>query len=214
MPADLPLPSSADRTAPSKPIWVQDLGLTVLHDPPDGPARADLVFIHGLQGHPRRTWRFKGTVTKMVPAAGSKSSKTFGLLRRKTPINWDKIEIKKSVFWPAEILPEDHSDVRILTYGYDSHLSHWFTGPTNKMNITQHGRAFLHRLAQKRQGCQGRPLIFVVHSLGGLVVKETIIESRKQKHEPHLQDVYLSTRAIMFFGTPHRGAGDAGWVLC
>lgn len=33
-----------------------------------------------------------------------------------------------------------------------------------------------------------------------------------QNPEPHLQKIMLSTRGILFMGTPHRGAGLAEWA--
>ncbi|KAI9745365.1 MAG: hypothetical protein M1835_002606, partial [Candelina submexicana] len=119
----------------------------------------------------------------------------------------------KSVFWPAEVLPDDHSDVRILTFGYDSNIIN-LGGPVDKNNISQHGRALLSAVLNDRrqQESLARPLIFVAHSLGGLLVKEALIESRKQgKHKPE-RDLSKICPSIIFLGTPHRGSSDASWA--
>jgi hypothetical protein len=55
--------------------------------------------------------------------------------------------------------------------------------------------------------------MFVAHSLGGLLVKEALVEARKSSQDPTKLDVFESTFAILFFGTPHRGSGDAKWGL-
>lgn len=86
-------------------------------------------------------------------------------------------------------------------------------GPTSKNGIFQHGNSFLRAVDRARIGCHHRPIVFVAHSLGGLVVKQALIEARKQTHEPDLLDVYNSTHAIIFFGTPHRGSDLASWGL-
>jgi hypothetical protein len=81
------------------------------------------------------------------------------------------------------------------------------------MNIEQHGASFLNSLVAERNTCQGRPIIFIVHSLRGLVLKESIRKSRAEEHHLHLRDLYDSIRGIIFFGTTHKGSKDAGWGI-
>ena len=45
----------------------------------------------------------------------------------------------------------------------------------------------------------------------GLLVKQALIEARKQVHDPSAQNTYNNTYAIIFFGTPHRGSNIAYW---
>ena len=54
-----------------------------------------------------------------------------------------------------------------------------------------------------------RPLIFVAHSLGGLLVKQALIESSKQACDGRDRNLHEKCHAVIFFGTPHRGSGDA-----
>lgn len=74
------------------------------------------------------------------------------------------------------------------TYPYvwnDSRISHFFRRSTNELNISQQGEALCTEQSQWRtftSGCNGWPIVFVPHSLGGLLVKEALIESRKQPH--------------------------------
>jgi hypothetical protein len=60
-----------------------------------------------------------------------------------------------------------------------------------------------------------RPIIFICHSLGGLVVKRAIITSRSVENEKteHWRSVYISTYGILFLGTPHLGSELAKWGL-
>ena len=44
-------------------------------------------------------------------------------------------------------------------------------------------------------------------------MKQALIEARKQVADSCLLDIYTSTHAIVFFGTPHRGSGTASWGL-
>lgn len=102
-----------------------------------------------------------------------------------------------------------------MTYGYDSHVSRYFKGPASKLNLSQLAEGLLNKVAGEREQstCGTRPLIFVAHSLGGLLVKEVLVESKKQIHDSNKAAVYKSTQAVIFFGTPHRGSDDAKWGL-
>jgi hypothetical protein len=118
---------------------------------------------------------------------------------------------KRSVFWPRELLSKDRNDVRVMTYGYDSHVTKFFKGAANQTNIFEHGRSFLIASSSKRVSCPRRPLIFVARSLGGLILKEALRRSRDVRHHEHLKDPHKSNFKITFFGTPHRRSGDAAW---
>jgi hypothetical protein len=74
------------------------------------------------------------------------------------------------VYWPKDLLPVDCPKSRIMTWGYDTVITKGIAGPTNKSNIFAHAKDLLYALDRERP--LGRPLIFVAHSLGGIVVKE------------------------------------------
>ena len=113
----------------------------------------------------------------------------------------------ENIFGPEDLLPLDFPEARLMTYGYDSHISHFFNGPANQNNIMTYGEDLINRLAGKCSETNGRRIIFVVHSLGGIVLKEALRRSQAAMDQgSDLQDIYESTFAIMFFGTPHRGS--------
>lgn len=58
-----------------------------------------------------------------------------------------------------------------------------------------------------------RPIIFVCHSLGGLVVKRCLIYSRsvRHSHTERTRSIYVSTYGVLFLGTPHNGSDLAKW---
>jgi hypothetical protein len=128
---------------------------------------------------------------------------------KKNPSVGEEKRGKRFVFWPRDLLSKDRNDVRVMTYGYDSHMMKFFKGAANQTNISEHGRSFLIALSSKRVSCPLRPLISIAHSLGRLIVKEALRRSRDIRHYEHLKDPYKSTFAIIFFGTPHRGSSDA-----
>jgi hypothetical protein len=96
------------------------------------------------------------------------------LRRRPKQSGPDSIDdcVADTVFWPEDLLAEDFKDARILTYGYDSRVSQFFKGSANQNNVSAHGRSLLNALELHRRQCPKRPTIFVVHSLGGIVLKE------------------------------------------
>jgi hypothetical protein len=69
----------------------------------------------------------------------------------------------------------------------------------------------LANLEAERRSQPSRPIVFIAHSLGGIVVKEMLRRSYGfENHHNHLRQIYKSTTAIMFFGTPHGGADPRG----
>lgn len=57
------------------------------------------------------------------------------------------------------------------------------------------------------------PILWVVHSLGGIVTKQALIYS-DGLHDANKEDersVYISTFGIIFLGTPHSGSELAAW---
>lgn len=129
---------------------------------------ASIVFIHGLQGHPEKTW------AKQIDSRDSERLSTLNSLlgRRKKRDRSVSEKGAQSVFWPRDLLPLKYPKARILTYGYDSHISHFFKGPANQNGITEHGRDMLQALVAYRRTTLDKPIVFVAHSLGGLVLKE------------------------------------------
>lgn len=87
------------------------------------------------------------------------------------------------------------------------------TGPTSSDRILQHAHTLVHQLEADRdlEDANERPLIFLCHSLGGIIVKRAIAysASRKSPKLAHIQSIYTSTYAILFFGTPHYGSSKA-----
>lgn len=81
----------------------------------------------------------------------------------------------------------------------------------NKSTVYDIAWDFLVALEAKRRAEPLRPALFMVHSLGGIVVKEMLRRSSGcLRGQTHLRDIFESTIGIMFFGTPHSGADPRG----
>ncbi|KAJ5157089.1 uncharacterized protein N7482_008189 [Penicillium canariense] len=158
----------------SDPRPVKTVGLTQIYSPRANPT-VDIVFVHGLSGHPRNSW----------------TSQT-------------------GCFWPADLLPQALASVhpRVLTYGYNATVP---SVAAARHPLLIQAETLLSDLVADRKfrNCSERPIIFVSHSLGGLIVKYALISSDEKTN--HLRSVYISTFGILFFGTPHNGPDIADW---
>lgn len=92
------------------------------------------------------------------------------------------------------------------SFGYNSNISAGYKA-ANQSNIFSHAKNLLYDLDAKRVKSQDRGLIFIAHSLGGTVLKDTLRRSEVDPN-PALGKIYSSTIGVFFFGTPLRGSKD------
>ncbi|KAI1735361.1 nb-arc and ankyrin domain-containing protein [Xylaria scruposa] len=113
--------------------------------------------------------------------------------------------------WPSLFLPTELPRARLLTYGYDAYVVRKSVASIN--NLKDHATNLLIDLTNNRQLCNAssRRIIFVAHSLGGLICKKVILQSRNHL-EIHLRDLFNSVVGIIFMGTPHTGSWMADWA--
>lgn len=93
-----------------------------------------------------------------------------------------------------------------MTWGYNSNVTKGY-GAVNQGNIFSHSRNLLFALLQKRKKTPDRDLVFIGHSLGGIIVKEVLRRSEIDPDEK-VKKLYNATTGVLFFGTPHRGSPD------
>lgn len=146
-------------------------------------AKVDIVLVHGLNGDPRQTWT-----------------------------------AKNGVFWPTELLPVTLKSVkaRILVYGYNADVYAFGSNRSASSDmIYQHAQSLVTNLAMERKNeeVSDHPIIFVAHSLGGILVKRALELSNDltSRHADDNRSIYISTYGIIFLGTPHTGADPAKW---
>ncbi|KAJ8127228.1 hypothetical protein O1611_g6408 [Lasiodiplodia mahajangana] len=114
---------------------------------------------------------------------------------------------RNDVFWPRDLLKDDLRNVRVITWGYDANIANAFTYASEE-SLFGHATTLLNDIARLRRGIT-RPIIFICHSLGGLVVKQALITSDSYKahgRHPSLGEIYNDTVGVIFMGTPHRGS--------
>ncbi|KAL7811058.1 hypothetical protein V8C26DRAFT_409080 [Trichoderma gracile] len=140
-------------------------------------ASLDIVFVHGLGGHSQKTW------TK----------------------NHDP-----ALFWPGIWLPfePDVGKARILTFGYEAS----WRGGAGISGITDFAKELLYEMRFSKDAAGAdialgqNPIIFVVHSMGGLVVKKAYLLGL---YDENYKDIISAVSAIIFLSTPHRGTNLA-----
>ncbi|KAK3201466.1 hypothetical protein GRF29_185g1063651 [Pseudopithomyces chartarum] len=191
---------------------ISSTGLSTVVDP--AQPRLDIVFVHGFTGHPERTWSCPRVDRSHADPAMEPPSKRQKLTQSLQTITGRTEEKSASmVFWPRDLLPHTVSDARIFTYGYDTHIRHRLDSPALQTTVYDIAWDFLVALEGERRAEPLRPMIFVVHSLGGIVVKEMLRRSSGcSGGQAHLNQIFSSTKGIIFFGTPHGGADPRGLI--
>ncbi|KAK1833525.1 hypothetical protein QBC39DRAFT_302939 [Podospora conica] len=117
--------------------------------------------------------------------------------------------------WLRDFLPEHIRVARVLTYGYDSTASALFANDAPD-TIRGMAESLVQELRANRQFSQAlrRPIVFICHGFGGVLVKKSLLYSstRTATKVVHLLDMYISTFAIIFLGTPHGQTNKANWL--
>ncbi|MCK6207731.1 hypothetical protein KZX50_20020 [Bacillus infantis] len=148
--------------------------------------KADVIFVHGLGGDAFSTWR-----------QGESSEN----------------------FWPSWV-GQDFPEVGVWSLGYAASSTKWarfqvrFSKGTRdsgySMSIPDRARQVLDLLVQNDLG--KRPILFICHSLGGLLVKQILRMSSDSSEGSTERTIFKNTRAVLFLGTPHHGAELASLV--
>lgn len=154
----------------------------------DLPGFLSIVFVHGLQGHAYRTWattnlrspsatgsrslsRLRDKISRLATKSSEAESQPLdGVLVPHNEGEQPSSSQCRFVFWPVDLLPQECPKSRVLLYGYDTKVTRLTAGAPDRGSTFSHGKDLLFALGRAR--APGRPLIFVAHSLGEIVVKE------------------------------------------
>ncbi|KAF5955721.1 hypothetical protein HYC85_008577 [Camellia sinensis] len=167
----------------------------------------DVVFVHGLRGGPFKTWRL----------AEDKASTKSGLVEK-----IDEEAGKQGTFWPGEWLSVDLPHARMFSLKYKA-FKIWspyaFSVVVLVTNLTQWSGATLplqevsSMLLEKlvAAGIGSRPVVFVTHSMGGLVVKQMLSQAKVDNKD----DLVDNTIGVVFYSCPHFGSklADVPWRM-
>ena len=103
--------------------------------------------------------------------------------------------------WLRDYLPHNFKNCRCLTWGYDARLEN---GQSRGI-LFDHTNNFATQLQDMRYQSKSfkRPIIFIGHSLGCLIIKDALIKLNSSKRKNGSEPPPIA--CLVFFGSPHRG---------
>ncbi|KAL7127447.1 hypothetical protein ABFS83_14G253800 [Erythranthe nasuta] len=151
----------------------------------------DIVFVHGLRGGPFKTWRL----------SEDKSSTKSGLVEK-----IDEEAGRQGTFWPGEWLAADFPHARLFSLRYKTNLTQWSGASLPLQEVSS---MLLEKLVDA--GIGDRPVVFVTHSMGGLVVKQMLYQAKAENKGNFVNN----TVGIIFYSCPHFGSklADMPWRM-
>lgn len=184
--------------------------------------RADVVFVHGLLGGTFKTWRQHDS---KKPSQENSSKQSGSDTKGKEGL--DTVEEDHHNFhatlgvvqgihpdgythcWPKDWLAYECPHLRLVSVDYDTYVSEWGAKcpvEKNKHTLQERGAETLQKLIAA--GVGERPIIWVAHSMGGLLVKQMLVEAKKSS-DPRVRAMAEKTSGIVFYSVPHRGVSMA-----
>ncbi|KAK6522467.1 hypothetical protein TWF281_003028 [Arthrobotrys megalospora] len=159
----------------------EELGYKILHQPANtDEIVVDIVAVHGLAADPDWTWTYSDR-----PADGGP----------KKEVNWLKDDNMLHAAIPG---------ARIMRFGYDSI---WYGDGAVKQRLANLANDLLSDLKYEREDCEDRPIIFVGHCFGGLVMQKAY--NMAKANDVDYPGIWAATTGMIFIGTPHQGTGNA-----
>nr|XP_028579614.1 protein SERAC1 isoform X1 [Podarcis muralis] len=149
------------------------------------PIKADVLFVHGLLGAAFKTWRQQDIEQ---PAA-----------EKEVDTEDDYTEC-----WPKTWLASDCPSLRIISVEYDTHLSDWRAKcpvDSYRESLSYKSTELLKKL--RAAGVGDRPLVWLSHSMGGLLVKKMLLDASK---DSDMDSIVNNTQGIVFYSVPHHGS--------
>ncbi len=98
-----------------------------------------------------------------------------------------------------------------MTFGYDSAVAF----SKSVAQIEDKALELLNYLSAKRSlaaSGPSKPIVFISHSLGGIIVKKALILAHERDTNLDYKYIVHNTKAIAFLGVPHRGSDSAWWA--
>jgi hypothetical protein len=107
-----------------------------------------------------------------------------------------------SFFWPEQI-GKRFPNVGIWSVAYDAQPTEWLG---RGMPLVDRSKNLLEQL--RLNGLGTRPLVFIGHSLGGIVIKQMLRDAFTQNNDDW-EEIGNETDGVVFLATPHTGSEAA-----
>ncbi|KAF3481565.1 peptidase C14 [Arthroderma uncinatum] len=115
---------------------------------------------------------------------------------------WKHADAEVPWIMDKRFLGDLYDRARIMTFGYNANVLENVT----TSRVLDHANDLLEAIYARRVRCEGRPIVFVAHSLGGLVVKQAMILCHD---DDRYADINTAAGGLIFMGTPHEGSSQA-----
>ncbi|OQE34388.1 hypothetical protein PENCOP_c018G06557 [Penicillium coprophilum] len=106
--------------------------------------------------------------------------------------------------WLRDFLSKDLPQCRTMIYGYNSKLSSHGVD-----TILDYGRELMEEIKKIRDTneLQQRPLMFIAHSFGGIIVAHCLVRAIQTMEEDHpaITSLHRATYGMILFAIPHKG---------
>lgn len=103
--------------------------------------------------------------------------------------------------WIRDELPRSVPGVRAVVYGYDSQL----VGSNSFQSISDIARSLIGNLKSGGWNLpSSKPIIFLAHSLGGIVLKDAIVQIA-DSNDRGVTDILTNLLGAIMFGVPNLG---------
>ncbi|CCC07660.1 unnamed protein product [Sordaria macrospora k-hell] len=132
----------------------------------------------------------------LVPGLGAHPEKSWESENEKSKFNWTTDKDGGII--------KDFPKARVLLYMYESA---WTGDYKVKQFMDNIARFLVISLNNLRKNCKTRPIVFIGHSMGGLVIAKAV--ALADRHRGEYPFMFEAISATIFFGTPFKGADIA-----
>ncbi|KAK2020925.1 hypothetical protein LX32DRAFT_605626 [Colletotrichum zoysiae] len=106
--------------------------------------------------------------------------------------------------WLRDDLPQHIPNSRIFLYQYNATAVYG----RDRATFVDKANELLEGIRVEREDAESRPILFLGHSMGGLLIKQALINAH---NNPNYTPIKHATNGLAFFATPHHG-GDGKLV--